>query len=44
MEAGRELLAGQSADVLGALAIATGLVAVMVVFAIRGLRKAEVAG
>jgi ABC-2 type transport system permease protein len=44
METGRELLAGQSADVLGALAIAVGMVAVLAVFAIRGLRKAEVAG
>ena len=44
METGRELLAGQPADVLGALAIAAGLVAAMLVFAIRGLRKAEVAG
>jgi ABC-2 type transport system permease protein len=44
METGRELLAGQPADVLGALAIAAGLVAAMLVFAIRGLRKAEAAG
>lgn len=44
METGRELLAGQAADVLGALAIAAGLVAVMLVFAITGLRKAETAG
>ncbi len=44
METGRELLAGQPADVLGALAIAAGLVAAMLVFAIRGLRKAETAG
>jgi ABC-2 type transport system permease protein len=44
METGRELLAGQSADVLGALAIAVGMVAVLTVFAIRGMRKAEVAG
>jgi ABC-2 type transport system permease protein len=44
MEAGRELLAGQPADVLGALAISVGLVAAMMVFAVRGLRKAEAAG
>ena len=44
METGRELLAGQPADVLGALAIAAGLVAAMLIFAIRGLRKAEAAG
>jgi ABC-type polysaccharide/polyol phosphate export permease len=44
METGRNLLAGQHADVLGALAIAAGLVAVLVVFAIRGLRSAEAAG
>ena len=44
METGRELLAGQPADVLGALAIAAGLVAAMLIFAIRGLRKAETAG
>jgi hypothetical protein len=30
--------------VLGALAIAAGLLAAMLVFAIRGLRKAEAAG
>jgi ABC-2 type transport system permease protein len=44
MEAGRELLAGQPADVLGALAIAVGLVVVLGVFAITGMRKAEAAG
>jgi ABC-2 type transport system permease protein len=44
MEAGRELLAGQPADFLAALAIAVGLVAAMLVFAIRGLRSAEAAG
>lgn len=44
METGRELLAGQPADVLGAMAIGLGLAALLLVFAIRGLRKAEVAG
>jgi ABC-2 type transport system permease protein len=44
METIRELLAGQPADFLGALAIALGLVAVLVVFARGGLRRAEAAG
>ena len=44
MEAGRQLLAGQPADFLAALAIALGLAAALFVFAIRGLRKAEAAG
>jgi ABC-2 type transport system permease protein len=44
METGRELLAGQPADFLAALAIAVGLVALLSVFAVRGLRKAEAAG
>jgi ABC-2 type transport system permease protein len=44
METGRELLAGQPADFLGALAIALGMVAILLVFALRGLRKAEAAG
>jgi ABC-2 type transport system permease protein len=44
IEAGRELLAGQPADFLVALAIAVGLVAAMLAFAIRGLRQAETAG
>jgi ABC-2 type transport system permease protein len=44
METGRELLAGQPADFLGALAIALGMVALLLVFALRGLRKAEAAG
>jgi ABC-2 type transport system permease protein len=43
METGRELLAGQPADFVAALAIALGLVALLLVFAIRGLRKAEAA-
>jgi ABC-type multidrug transport system permease subunit len=44
METGRELLAGQPADFLGALAITVGMVALLAAFAIRGLRKAEAAG
>jgi ABC-2 type transport system permease protein len=44
MEAGRELLAGQPADLAAALAIALGLVALLAIFALRGLRKAEAAG
>ena len=44
IEAGRELLAGQPTDFLAALAIAVGLVAAMLAFAIRGLRRAEAAG
>jgi ABC-2 type transport system permease protein len=44
MEAIRDLLAGQPADYLGALAVALGLVAALLVFALRGLRKAETAG
>jgi ABC-2 type transport system permease protein len=43
METGRELLAGQPADFLVALAIAVGMVAALLLFAIRGLRKAEAA-
>jgi ABC-type multidrug transport system permease subunit len=43
METGRELLAGQPADFLATLAIAVGLAAALLVFAIRGLRKAEAA-
>jgi ABC-2 type transport system permease protein len=44
METGRELLAGQPADFLLALGVAAGMVAVLFVFAIRGLRSAEAAG
>jgi ABC-2 type transport system permease protein len=44
METGRELIAGQPADFLAALAIAVGLAALLATFAIRGLRKAEAAG
>ena len=44
MEAGRDLLAGQPADFLGALAIAVGLAVALAIFAVRGLRSAEAAG
>ena len=44
MEAGRDLLAGQPADFLAALAIALALVAVLVPLARAGLRSAETAG
>jgi ABC-2 type transport system permease protein len=44
MESGRELIAGQPADFLAAMAIALGLAALLAAFAIRGLRKAEAAG
>jgi ABC-2 type transport system permease protein len=44
MESGRELIAGQPADFLAALAIALGLAALLAIFAIRGLRQAEAAG
>jgi ABC-2 type transport system permease protein len=44
METGRELLAGQPADLAAALAIAVGLAAALLIFAIRGMRKAEAAG
>jgi ABC-type multidrug transport system permease subunit len=44
METGRNLLAAQPAEYLGALAIALGLATVLGVFAIRGLRRAETAG
>jgi ABC-2 type transport system permease protein len=43
METGRELLAGQPADFLLALAIVVGMVALLCLFAVRGLRKAETA-
>lgn len=43
METGRELLAGQPADLIAAFAIAAGLVALFYLFALRGLRKAEAA-
>jgi ABC-2 type transport system permease protein len=41
MEAARDLLAGQPADFLAAVAIALGLIALTLTFAITGLRKAE---
>jgi ABC-type multidrug transport system permease subunit len=44
METGRELIAGQPADFIAALAIAVGMVALLAVFAVRGLRSAEAAG
>ena len=44
METGRELIAGQQADFLAALAIALGLAALLAIFAVRGLRQAEAAG
>ncbi len=44
METGRALLAGQPTDFLAALAIAVGMVAALLVFAVRGLRSAEAAG
>jgi ABC-2 type transport system permease protein len=44
MEAGRDLMAGQPADLLGAFAIAVGMVALLAIFAVRGLRSAEAAG
>jgi ABC-2 type transport system permease protein len=44
METIRDLLAGQPADFLLALGVATGLAAALAVFAVRGLRKAEAAG
>jgi ABC-2 type transport system permease protein len=44
METGRELIAGQEADLLAALAIALVLAALLAVFAVRGLRQAEAAG
>ena len=44
METVRELLAGQPADFLLALGVAVGFAAALAVFAVRGLRKAEMAG
>jgi ABC-2 type transport system permease protein len=41
---GRDLIAGQTADVVAALAIAAGLIAVFLVWALRSLRSAEAAG
>ena len=44
METGRDLIAGQPSEFLAALAIAVGMAAALLVFAIRGLRSAEAAG
>jgi ABC-2 type transport system permease protein len=44
IEAGRDLLAGQGTDYLATLGIMLALLAAVVVFALRGLRKAEAAG
>jgi ABC-2 type transport system permease protein len=44
LEAGRNLIIGAPAETLLALSIAAGLIALMVVWSIRGLRRAEAAG
>jgi ABC-2 type transport system permease protein len=44
VEAGRSLMAGDPFHVLLAFAAAAGLGALLAVFALRGLRKAEAAG
>jgi ABC-2 type transport system permease protein len=44
IEAGRDLLAGQATDYLATLGIMLALTAAVLVFALRGLRKAEAAG
>ena len=44
MEAGRGLISGQPTLTLAAFAIVVGLVAGFVIWAIRGLRRAEAAG
>ena len=44
MESGRDLLAGQPAGFLLTLGIIAGMAALLAVFAMRGLRKAEAAG
>jgi ABC-2 type transport system permease protein len=44
VEAGRNFLAGRDTDVALAFGMAAGLVALMLLFALRGLRKAEAAG
>jgi ABC-2 type transport system permease protein len=44
MESIRDLLAGQPSEFLAALGVAVGMVAVLLAFAITGLRKAETAG
>lgn len=44
LTAGRDLLAGEAADIGLALAVIAGLLALFTVFALRGLRSAEAAG
>jgi ABC-2 type transport system permease protein len=44
METSRDLIAGTGADYLATLGLITGLLALVFVFAIRGLRQAEAAG
>jgi ABC-2 type transport system permease protein len=44
LEAGRSLIAGAPAHILGAFAAALGLATLFAVWALRGLRKAEAAG
>jgi ABC-2 type transport system permease protein len=44
METARELIAGTGANYLATLAIVVGLLTVVFVFAMRGLRQAEAAG
>ena len=44
METARELIAGTGSEYLATLGIVAALLAAVFVFAIRGLRQAEVAG
>ena len=44
VEAGRHFLAGTPADTLAAFGLGAAMVALMLAFALRGLRKAEAAG
>ena len=44
LNAARSLMAGEPTGVLGAFAVAFGLIVVMAFWSIRGLRKAETAG
>ena len=44
METARDLIAGQGADLALAAVVIAGLVAVMGLFSLRGLRSAETAG
>jgi ABC-2 type transport system permease protein len=44
LTAGRDLLAGEAADVMLAVGVIAGLIALMLVAAMRGLRSAETAG